>query len=1100
MSSSRCLTASDLEALARRELSGADADRVDEHLAACATCRAVAVAAARPGAAATTPRSVGEDPSDEHVATAPTVRSDRGADVEPPRPAPPRRGDVLALGATIGRYQLRRLLGQGGMGVVYAAHDPELDREVALKVIRAGASDTADVRLLREGQAIARLVHPNVVAVHDVGRAAEGRLFIAMELVDGQPLSEWIAQARAWREVVRVLGAAARGLIAAHQAGLVHRDFKPANVFLGADGRVKVGDFGLARADGPAPATEAGAGVELPSPDLTQSGALVGTPAYMAPEQLAGQPASAASDQFALAVTLYEALYGERPFAGGSLAALIDTVSSEQVRPPRPGRDVPRWLRAAVVRGLRTDPRQRHPSVAALLAAIERDPAARRRRVVAASTALGLAALAGGVVVRGAVTTGDRCARVGAELDAAWTPRRREEVRAAFIAVAQPYAAAALDRALTGLDARVDAWRAMRRSSCQATATGAQTEAQLGVREVCLTQRRIELEAVIARLAQADAAVVARVDEVLPRPGALAPCADLAALSVAVPPPADAATRAEVVRLERVLAEAGVRGRLGDYAAGQAAADAAVRAAEPLGYPPIHARALLLAGGLAMRLGQPAEAERLLTSASLAAEAGRDDRTRTSALIGLVRAVGLEQRRHADGLAWARHADAVVARLGADPALAADLDADRALVLAASGDHAGARTALERVYAVRKRAAAVEPEALAAAATNLGNHLARDNELTRALSLLEEALALRQQLYGPRHPEVAAADFNLGVLAMNAGDPVAAEAAFRRALEVRQEVLPADHPDLAKSLGNLGTILRDQRKYDEALALFARAEAIATRNFPADSPRLIIPLYNLGATHLLARDLPAARAALERALAIAGAAGQAESAEAAAVTASLAQVATGQGKLDEARTLLERALAIDRALWGPAHPNVAADLDVLGDFHDGQGQHALAEAAYRQALAIKEQALGKDHVDLAITLSNLGSQVFERGRLDEALGHYRRALALDEAALGPDHADLIWDLDGVGRTLAALGRPAEAVPLLERALALPEAAAVGEPYHLAELHLAEALRALGRPDRARDLARRAVAGLRASAASAATIARAERLLRATGAR
>jgi serine/threonine protein kinase len=303
---------------------------------------------------------------------------------------------AIAPGDSVGRYIVVERLGAGGMGVVYAADDPVLARRVALKLIHAAhRSDTGGrwrERLLQEARAIARLSHPNVIAVYDVGWFGE-QIHVAMELVEGASLRAWLGgRPRGWREVLPIFAAAAHGLNAAHAAGLVHRDFKPDNVLVGHDGRVRVMDFGLARwlADEGSPTPPAGAAgpdsttaaaaidAGRPATDrrLTISGALVGTPGYIAPEVMCGRPADSRSDQFSFCVALHEALTGHRPVwfsSSGSLA---------KVEPAWPGPRIPRWLRAAVRQGLHGDPLRRHPSMAALAIMLETGP--RRRRVAAA--------------------------------------------------------------------------------------------------------------------------------------------------------------------------------------------------------------------------------------------------------------------------------------------------------------------------------------------------------------------------------------------------------------------------------------------------------------------------------------------------------------------------------------------------------------------------------------------------------------------------------------------------------------------------------------------------------------------------------------------
>ena len=315
------------------------------------------------------------------------------------------------LGARVGRFEIERLIGLGGMGAVYAARDPELGRTVALKLLRVGRSQGQDStarrsRLLREAQAMARLAHPNVVTVFQVGEF-DDRLFVVMELVDGGNLTQWLRDAekpRTLDEILDIFVAAGRGLAAAHAAGIVHRDFKPDNVLVGNDGRVRVTDFGLARPviDDQAILTPPDAKItgELsPDDSLTPMGALVGTPAYMAPEQLGGHPIDARADLFSFCTSLYEALYGKRPFSGTTLFELRRKIEKAELEPiPAGARNVPGWLRRELLRGLHVDPAQRPRSINELLETIRRCRAQWQRRrtwLKAAAAAFVIAALAG---------------------------------------------------------------------------------------------------------------------------------------------------------------------------------------------------------------------------------------------------------------------------------------------------------------------------------------------------------------------------------------------------------------------------------------------------------------------------------------------------------------------------------------------------------------------------------------------------------------------------------------------------------------------------------------------------------------------------------
>ena len=303
--------------------------------------------------------------------------------------------------ARIGRFLVLKVVGSGGMGQVFAAYDPKLDRHVALKLVpRADGSGEWQDRLVREAQAMARLSHPNVVTVHEVDTTADGQLHVVMELVEGQDLARHLAaEPRPWRDVLALFRAAGEGLAAAHAAGLVHRDFKPANVLVGVDGRVRVADFGLAHGRNSAESYSAGPPSLALSNYVTRFGAVIGTPAYMAPEQHDGGVTDARSDIFAFCVALWEALYGVRPFAGSTMTERLQAIRRGELRTSATDHkptDQPtdqkttaaktttpkatEWLRPILRAGLASDPADRWQSMRPLLDALDRDPEAERAR------------------------------------------------------------------------------------------------------------------------------------------------------------------------------------------------------------------------------------------------------------------------------------------------------------------------------------------------------------------------------------------------------------------------------------------------------------------------------------------------------------------------------------------------------------------------------------------------------------------------------------------------------------------------------------------------------------------------------------------------
>jgi predicted Ser/Thr protein kinase len=489
--------------------------------------------------------------------------------------------------ARIGRFTVLDRLGEGGMGVVYAAYDAQLDRKVAVKLLRrdtVGNDAGARKRLLREAQAMARVGHPNLITVHEAGEHHDS-VYVAMEFVKGRSLDGWLATRPPWREVLAVFRAAGAGLAAAHAAGIVHRDFKPHNVMRGDDGSVKVLDFGLARAiDAAEEASDERAPGSLLDARMTRTGAVMGTPAYMAPEQHCGGVADARSDQYCFSVALYEGLFGRLPFAGETLPELVQNVLAARVLPPADA-TVPRWVTRVVLRGMALEPDERFPSLDAMLVALARDPQRRRRQALAGVAAgalllgggFGLANLAGG-------TGPGSCTGAAEELAAVWSDERREAVRAG------------LTTAAPGLGARTWAAIAPRLDAYEAHRSGRQSAQLLDLRMTCLDRRLARLDALAAAFAGADGAAVINAVVAVDGLGDVTHCGDAERLTATVPPPEDPARAARVreqqLALERVAAEQ----LTGHYAAARSGAEEVSQIALELAYPPLIAEAALARG------------------------------------------------------------------------------------------------------------------------------------------------------------------------------------------------------------------------------------------------------------------------------------------------------------------------------------------------------------------------------------------------------------------------------------------------------------------------------------------------------------------------
>ncbi|MCA9700008.1 MAG: serine/threonine protein kinase, partial [Myxococcales bacterium] len=478
--------------------------------------------------------------------------------------------------------------------------------KVAIKILRPktgrseDAREAAAARLQREAKAMAKLTHPNVVTIHDVG-VHEGQVWLAMEFVAGGTLREWVdAGPRPFAEVWPRFRSAGLGLAAAHQAGLVHRDFKPANVLVGSDGRVQVTDFGLARLEGDEDASEPSAIRELGpaarvtssitlSSRVTQTGAFVGTPAYMAPEQFAGGLADARSDQFAFAVTLWEALCGERPFVADSAHALMFAVLQAKLREPPRTADMSRSVRAALGRALAREPKDRFESMTELLAALE--PKQRSRGLVLgvfATLALGL--VAGGLWLGGdepQVAAPTECRGDDPALAAQWNGERRKALKTQLAGLDAPYAKDSAERTVAALDDWAERYRLARVAACEDThLRGIQSEQLLDQRTLCLDRRVRRMGEVLTVLEAADVDTLGRANTLVDSLDDLDDCANREALTRAGAPPEDPARRKVVADLEAAVDRAQTLRLAGRYEQAVAAAREAMASADEQDHGP----------------------------------------------------------------------------------------------------------------------------------------------------------------------------------------------------------------------------------------------------------------------------------------------------------------------------------------------------------------------------------------------------------------------------------------------------------------------------------------------------------------------------------
>jgi eukaryotic-like serine/threonine-protein kinase len=891
--------------------------------------------------------------------------------------------ELLARGATLGRYLILDRLGAGGMGVVYAAYDPELDRKVAVKLLRDDQTRDCGARLLREAQAMARLQHPNVIAVHDVGTLA-GRVFVAMEFVEGETLGNFLSsRALSWRQVVELYVQAGRGLQAAHAAGLVHRDFKPDNALVGRDGRVRVLDFGLARAALAGSEHEA-TGVDVggpPSPPgllatpMTLAGAVVGTPAYIAPEQFAGQPADARSDQYSFAVALYGALYRRLPFPKAPLGELIALVTAGRIEEAPAGVKVPRWLRAVVLKGMATVPAERYADLAAFLTALADDPAARRRRLLLRSAAVAIVVLGLGAGWWAMGRSARLCDGAERHLVGVWDPPRKSSVKAAFTATGLPFAAAAWSGVEQMLDGYTASWAEVRTEACLASQRGEQSPELLDLRMTCLDHRLAEVTALGELLEQADAELVEKAVPAAAALSGLAACSDGPALLAPVAPPRDARTTARVVALRDRLARARVLREAGLYAQGLAIALPAASEAREIGYRPLESEAFLLAGSLHNSAGALPDAEREFLDSVIAAEAGHDRRTAAAAAAYLVHVVGYRLARFAEGHLWARHAAAFLEGSGAPGEPDAFLANQLGNLLHKEGRREEALTEQRRAVALYAAASGAESLDLAQALNSLGNALRRVGQYEEAQETLARALAIRERLLGPDHPLIGHSLNNLGTVAVSRARLDEAQVLYLRALSNFEKGLGAANVLVAITANNLAEVAMNRGQFDEAERYMQRALAIDRQNLGEAHPDVAVGLSNL------------------------------------------AEVQMRGGRVREALATFTSALEVKEKALGPNHPSVATTLLGIAEAWRQVGNPVRSLPFAERALAYHTAHAGEP-VDLAsarwVLARSLWAANVDRNRALRLAGEARQGFAAVGEVAGENLAQVDQWLLAVG--------------------------------------------------------------------------------------
>lgn len=949
----------------------------EAHIDRCSSCRLVLIELAR-----VFELKASSLPKDD--ATTESDRTDPSEDDASLLMQPP----ALMRGTTIGRYLVLDVLGAGAMGVVYAAFDPELDRRVALKLLHARAvGKVSSERLVREARATARLAHPNVVVVHDVGEHG-GAVFMAMEYVEGGTLGEWLTEERRERdEIVAVFREAGLGLQAAHEAGLVHRDFKPANVLMGTDRRPRVTDFGLARGDdsastsGQVLSTHPGAEAKLLDATFTRTGALIGTPAYMSPEQFAGQTADPRSDQFSFCVALFEALCGSRPFAGKTVTELAASVSAGRIAEPALLDSLPRNVRRMLTRGLRPAPDDRYADMEAMLRDLEPSETASKgtRALFLGGLLVGAGSLAVAMTsTQPSVSDDETCAEGGAAMQELWTEERGRALEESLAAGRSELESRTASRVHEGLDTYAAEWLTARGEICRSEPIRRSAATQ------CLDARFVHFSALVDALEHGEASATRHAANAVAQLDDPARCTSPDwREATEVDPPPELATDVQLLRQRLVRVR--VDEQLGHFAAAFEASTPLLEEAEQLGFDPLTAeihseRGLLLA----------------------------------------------ERSEYEEALTEFEHAFALALRSGYDqPAV---LSGALALQIVGQSTPDAERA---RMWKTLTQAAVDRMGEYSRPAASYWNAVGLDHRLHGRFDESRQAFERSIQIYDETAPEGVERFHTLNSLAALEMDQLNYQAAERRARELidaQERALGPEHPDLVTSLSTLAAALASMHQLDEAAEAIERALELETTWNGTESNRLDSVRMTLAQIRKRQGNLESARDLQAQTLEAWKVKRGLDDPYTALAHNNLAVTLSELGDLDGALEHHQRALEIRVAHRGPdhidtaaAHSSVASDLLLLEQC-DAAAEHL------RDAFAVTEDLEPAD-LRKAIVEGNLAKHALMCGGTPEDARRWAEAAVNHlSTAMGPEHPM-------VGKMLATAAEAAHEAGARDDALA-----------------------------------------------------------------
>ncbi len=702
---------------------------------------------------------------------------------------------TLASGTRVGRLVVLGSIGEGGMGKVYSAFDSILDRRVCLKFLKShgrdGGSDGGNRLLLEEARALAHVSHPAILPIYDVGEF-EDQVYLVTEFVDGWTLTEWVRQQTPEpNEVVAALRRAGKGLVAAHDALIVHRDFKPDNVMMGRDGRVRVMDFGLA----------------LRGHTGSDASDGHGTPRYMAPEQREGAVATAASDQFAFCLTLVYCLGGD-----------VDAVRKDPELIG--GLPVDKHVRAALRRGLSTNPDDRYATLQDLLDALR----ARQRSVVrvgALAAVAVVAALAATLWHQGWAEppcTGSE-ALVGGE----WNAGVADALRGVYSATGSPVAGQSFALVEQTMNAFAADWTQSRTEACRATEVRhEQSRSMLDRRMLCFDRRLRERNAVLDLLYTADAGTVAETGDILSAIEPVARCNDLESLNSLRIDPVEESHREDFARIDTLLAQAGAQFEAGRYASAFEIAQRGLDEARALNHPWQVARAHYAVGKAREPFDEFDLAERELKRAFRGAIALGDDALAAKSLARLMFIASSRQFDQARAQQWIEWKQSLAPWFAHDRQLAALLDLEHGLALEPVGEFEAAEALLLR--AVQALDAELGSQAIPTlrARGNYANVVLMQGRMEEGARKLEELIPDLRSALGDQHSNLASMLGSLAVAYKETGRGAQALKLEREALEISVANLGPDSSEvgviriaLAESLLNAD---RPEQALQEALS------------------------------------------------------------------------------------------------------------------------------------------------------------------------------------------------------------------------------------------------------------------------------------------